>query len=132
MDKTPRRTPDDPAQHKRFLEAAREAQADETKEGADRAFKKVISSPKKNEKELKIAYFFSLFSRFVSLLNCRLFFRSGKAGINVSDGCSFLMRSPRRISDAYCLASIPSSIGKCILGMPRKSFSVGLIGTIIA
>jgi len=36
--------PDDPAQYKRFLEAAREAEADETKEGADRAFKKVASS----------------------------------------------------------------------------------------
>ena len=35
--------PDDPAQYKRFLEAAREAEADETKEGADRAFKKVAS-----------------------------------------------------------------------------------------
>jgi hypothetical protein len=36
--------PDDPAQYKRFLEAAREAQADETKEGADRAFNKVAKS----------------------------------------------------------------------------------------
>ena len=34
---------DDPAQSKRFIEAAREAEADETKEGADRAFKKVAS-----------------------------------------------------------------------------------------
>lgn len=33
--------PDDPAQYKRFVEAAREAKADETEEGADRAFKKV-------------------------------------------------------------------------------------------
>jgi hypothetical protein len=33
--------PDDPAQYERFLEAARKAGADETKEGADRAFKKV-------------------------------------------------------------------------------------------
>jgi hypothetical protein len=32
---------DDPAQSKRFIEAAREAEADETREGADRAFKKV-------------------------------------------------------------------------------------------
>ena len=32
--------PDDPAQYKRFLEAAREAEADETKEGADRRSKK--------------------------------------------------------------------------------------------
>jgi hypothetical protein len=35
--------PDDPAQYKRFLEAAREAEADETKEGADTAFQKVAS-----------------------------------------------------------------------------------------
>lgn len=33
--------PDDPAQYKRFLDAARKAVADETGEGADRAFKKV-------------------------------------------------------------------------------------------
>jgi hypothetical protein len=33
--------PDDPAQHKRFLEAARKAEADETEEGADRAFNRV-------------------------------------------------------------------------------------------
>jgi hypothetical protein len=34
---------DDPAQYKRFLEAAREAQADETEKGADCAFNKVTS-----------------------------------------------------------------------------------------
>jgi len=39
----PKSKPDDPAQYKRFLEAAREAKADETEEGADRAFKKVAS-----------------------------------------------------------------------------------------
>jgi hypothetical protein len=38
--------PDDPAQHKRFVEAARKAGADETEEGADRAFKKVIRAPR--------------------------------------------------------------------------------------
>ena len=32
---------DDPEQSKRFIEAARKAEADETKEGAERAFKKV-------------------------------------------------------------------------------------------
>lgn len=37
---------DDPDQSKRFIEAARKAEADETEEGADRAFKKIISSPK--------------------------------------------------------------------------------------
>ena len=41
-----KRKPDDPAQSKRFIEAAREAKADETREGADRAFKKVVL-PKK-------------------------------------------------------------------------------------
>jgi hypothetical protein len=39
-----RAAPDDRAQSKRFLEAAREAEADETEEGADRAFKKIASS----------------------------------------------------------------------------------------
>lgn len=42
-----KRKPDDPAQYKRFLEAAKKAEADETKEGADRAFKKVVSSSSK-------------------------------------------------------------------------------------
>jgi hypothetical protein len=42
-----RRTPDDPAQSKRFLEAAREAGADETEEGADRAFRAAVSKPAK-------------------------------------------------------------------------------------
>lgn len=36
--------PDDPAQYKRFLEAAEKADADKTEEGADLAFKKVTSS----------------------------------------------------------------------------------------
>jgi hypothetical protein len=40
----PKPKPDDSAQYKRFLEAAREAEADQTSEGADRAFKKVTSS----------------------------------------------------------------------------------------
>ena len=40
---------DDPKQSKRFIEAAREAEADETKEGADRVFKRIArqDSPKK-------------------------------------------------------------------------------------
>jgi hypothetical protein len=42
MPKNPERKPDDPEQSKRFLEAAREAKADETEAGADRAFKKVV------------------------------------------------------------------------------------------
>lgn len=32
---------DDPEQSKRFVEAARKAEADETEEGADKAFKRV-------------------------------------------------------------------------------------------
>jgi hypothetical protein len=44
MDKKPK--PDDPVQSKRFIDAAREADADETEKGADRAFKKIVQ-PKK-------------------------------------------------------------------------------------
>jgi hypothetical protein len=43
------RKPDDPAQSKRFIEAAKKAAADETKEGADRAFKNVAASKKKGK-----------------------------------------------------------------------------------
>jgi hypothetical protein len=42
MAKEPKPKPDDPKQSKRFIEVAREAQADESKEGADKAFKKII------------------------------------------------------------------------------------------
>lgn len=38
----PTSKPDDPAQSQRFVEAARKAEADETEEGAERAFNKVI------------------------------------------------------------------------------------------
>ena len=48
---TPKPKPDDPAQSKRFIEAAREAEADETREGADRAFKKVASKQPKERKD---------------------------------------------------------------------------------
>jgi len=44
MGRKPNPQPDDPEQSKRFLEAAREAEADESKEGAERAFKKIISA----------------------------------------------------------------------------------------
>jgi hypothetical protein len=44
MTKRQQRTQDDPKQSKRFIEAAREAEADETKKGADKAFKKVAPS----------------------------------------------------------------------------------------
>jgi hypothetical protein len=50
MPAKPERKPDDPAQHKRFLEAAKKAEADETDEGADRAFKKIVSSKKIKKK----------------------------------------------------------------------------------
>lgn len=42
MSKKPERKPDDPEQSKRFIDAAKEAEADETETGADRAFKKVV------------------------------------------------------------------------------------------
>jgi hypothetical protein len=38
--------PDDPEQSKRFIEAARKAEADETEAGADRAFKKIAGNSK--------------------------------------------------------------------------------------
>ena len=44
-----KRKPDDPVQYKRFVDAAREAEADETEEGADKAFKKVVSKPKEHK-----------------------------------------------------------------------------------
>jgi hypothetical protein len=47
MNKRPERKPDDPEQYKRFLEAARKAEADETEEGADRAFKRVAQKSRK-------------------------------------------------------------------------------------
>jgi hypothetical protein len=40
--------PDDPEQSKRFLEAAKEAGADETAKGAERAFKAVVKPRKPN------------------------------------------------------------------------------------
>jgi hypothetical protein len=39
---------DDPEQSKRFTKAAKEAGADETEAGADKAFKKVAKPPKKS------------------------------------------------------------------------------------
>ncbi len=54
MTKKPQqRTADDPEQSKRFIEAARKAEADETETGADRAFKKVV--PRKQEGSQKRA-----------------------------------------------------------------------------
>jgi hypothetical protein len=50
MPQKPKRKPDDPKQYKRFLEAAKEAQADETEEGADRAFNKITRRSKGQQK----------------------------------------------------------------------------------
>lgn len=44
MTRKPERKPDNPEQSKRFIEAAKKADADETEAGADRAFKKIVSS----------------------------------------------------------------------------------------
>jgi hypothetical protein len=51
MGRKPDPKPDDPAQSKRFIDAAREAQADESEEGADRAFKKIVSNKKPPSRE---------------------------------------------------------------------------------
>jgi hypothetical protein len=48
MPKTPQRTADNPEQSKRFIEAARKAESDETEEGADRAFSKVVKPESKS------------------------------------------------------------------------------------
>jgi hypothetical protein len=42
--------PDDPAQYKRFLEAAREAQAEDSEEAADHAFKRIVEAKAKSKK----------------------------------------------------------------------------------
>lgn len=44
MPPKPELKPDDPEQSKRFIDTAREREADETEEGADKAFKKVAPS----------------------------------------------------------------------------------------
>jgi hypothetical protein len=41
---------DDPEQSKRFIDAAKAAEADETEEGADKAFKKVVPKRHKDAK----------------------------------------------------------------------------------
>lgn len=52
MDKKLQRTkPDDPEQSKRFIDTAREREADESEEGADKAFKKVSSQSAKKRQE---------------------------------------------------------------------------------
>lgn len=47
MGRKPKPKPDDPDQSKRFIEAAREAEVDETEDGAERAFKKVAQAKRK-------------------------------------------------------------------------------------
>lgn len=50
MTKKSQRTPakqDDAAQSQRFIDAAKEVEADESEKGADRAFKTVVKPPKK-------------------------------------------------------------------------------------
>jgi hypothetical protein len=49
MPSKPTPKPDDPAQYKRFLEAAQKADADKTRKGADKAFKKVTENPPKKK-----------------------------------------------------------------------------------
>jgi hypothetical protein len=44
MSRKPDSKLDDPEQAKRFIDSAREREADETEEGADKAFKKATSS----------------------------------------------------------------------------------------
>jgi hypothetical protein len=51
MPRKPQTKPDDPAQYKRFVESAHEAQADETKEGADRAFREVAKPKDKKARK---------------------------------------------------------------------------------
>jgi hypothetical protein len=43
MSDKPRPKSDDPKQSKRFIDTAHEAEADETEEGADKAFNKIVS-----------------------------------------------------------------------------------------
>jgi len=50
MERKPKPKPDDPAQYKRFLEAARGAEAEDDEESADKAFKKVLSKSGKAHK----------------------------------------------------------------------------------
>lgn len=49
MDKKPKPRQDDPEQYQRFLDAAKEAEADELAKGADKAFRSVVK-PRKPSK----------------------------------------------------------------------------------
>ena len=46
---------DDPEQYKRFLEAAKEAEADETEKGAEKAFRRVVNRPSNTGSKSKSA-----------------------------------------------------------------------------
>jgi hypothetical protein len=48
-DKTPEPPHDDPAESKRFIDMAREVEADEGDEAMDKAFKKIIPPPHHQE-----------------------------------------------------------------------------------
>ena len=50
MDKKPKPRQDDPEQYKRFLEAAKNAEAIDSEEVADKAFKKVAGAPKPSKR----------------------------------------------------------------------------------
>jgi hypothetical protein len=50
MPRKPKPPPDDPEQSKRFIKAARELGTDETGKAFERAFKKVIRTPRKDAK----------------------------------------------------------------------------------
>jgi len=43
--------PDDPAESKRFIDIAREVEADESEDALDRAFEKVVPSRKRGENQ---------------------------------------------------------------------------------
>lgn len=49
MTKRPEHKPDDPEQSKRFIDAAKEAGADETEKGADKAFKSVARKSRRED-----------------------------------------------------------------------------------
>jgi hypothetical protein len=46
MARHPEPKADDPEQSKRFIDTARDREADETEEGADKAFKRAVSRPR--------------------------------------------------------------------------------------
>ena len=51
MSRKPDPKSDDPAQSKRFIDTARECEADESEQVADRAFKKIAPKPKSRQQQ---------------------------------------------------------------------------------